>query len=81
MLSVTSRQIKAARALLGWSAKELAERCGIHCVTLARIESGRSKASKLSAAAIARVVTEAGLEILREDDDGGIGVRLRHRGT
>jgi transcriptional regulator with XRE-family HTH domain len=78
---VTSRQIKAARALLGWTGKELAEKSGVHVVTIARIETGRSKASKLSAAAIERAVTEAGLEVIHENGDGGVGVRLRNNGA
>jgi hypothetical protein len=35
---VSSTQIKAARAMLGWSAIELADRCGIGSATIKRYE-------------------------------------------
>ena len=36
---VSSRQIKAARYLLGWTAKELAEACDVSQVTIKRYEA------------------------------------------
>ncbi len=35
-----SEQIRAARALLGWSARELADRTGLHSTTVQRMEAG-----------------------------------------
>ncbi len=35
---LTKGQIRAARAFLGWSAKELAERAGVHRTTVQRVE-------------------------------------------
>ena len=64
MISV--RQIKAARALLGWSATELAERCGIGSATVKRYElqDGYPKATVQNLAAIQAVFEEAGVEFL-----------------
>ncbi len=35
---LTSQQIRAARGLLRWSARELAERAGVHLSTVQRME-------------------------------------------
>jgi len=35
---ISGRQIRAARALLGWSGQELADKCGISLKTLRRYE-------------------------------------------
>jgi transcriptional regulator with XRE-family HTH domain len=35
---ISGRQIRAARALLGWSGKKLADKCGISLKTLRRYE-------------------------------------------
>ncbi len=77
---VTTRQVKAARALLGWSQADLAEKSGVSEPTVARLESedgelgGRERtAEKLRAA-----ITAAGIEFI-DEDGGGLGVRLRKR--
>ena len=64
MISV--RQIKAARALLGWSATELAERSGIGSATVKRYElqDGYPKATVQNLAAIQAVFEESGVEFL-----------------
>ena len=64
MISV--RQIKAARALLGWSATELAERCGIGSATVKRYElqEGYPKATVQNLAAIQAVFEDSGVEFM-----------------
>jgi transcriptional regulator with XRE-family HTH domain len=37
---VTREQIRAARAVLGWSARDLAERTGVAANTVSRFENG-----------------------------------------
>ena len=37
---ITSGQIRAARAMLGWSGKDLAERSGVGLATIRRAEAG-----------------------------------------
>jgi transcriptional regulator with XRE-family HTH domain len=77
---VTTRQVKAARALLGWSQADLAEKSGVSEPTVARLESvdgdlgGREDtAEKLQAS-----LKAAGIEFI-DEDGGGRGVRLRNR--
>lgn len=79
-LVITPAQIRAARALLGWQQKELAERCGLSEVAIKNIERGRSDPRSSSLAAIIKAFDEAGLVFLQPGDimrGGGIGVRLK----
>jgi transcriptional regulator with XRE-family HTH domain len=81
---VTGRQIRAARALLGWSAAELARRSGISWTTLQRAEAaaGIPLARAHTLDAIQRALEEGGIEIIEDgnrSNGGGPGVRLRRR--
>jgi predicted transcriptional regulator len=75
---VTTRQIKAARALLAWSQADLADHSGISEPTIARLESvdgelgGREDTTQKLRAAI----ETAGIEFIAQNG-GGPGVRLR----
>jgi transcriptional regulator with XRE-family HTH domain len=72
---VSPEQIRAARALLGWSRERLAGTAGISPNSVARVETGKPcRASTL--AAIQTALEYAGVEFAR---DGTGGVRLRHR--
>jgi transcriptional regulator with XRE-family HTH domain len=76
MISV--RQMKAARALVGWSQSDLAAASGVSEPTIARLESedgpigGRADTSKKLITALEK----AGIEFIAENG-GGSGVRLR----
>ena len=75
---VTTRQIKAARALLGWSQGDLAQHSSISEPTIARLESvdgpvaGRPK----TADKIRGALEKAGIQFI-DENGGGRGVRLR----
>ena len=77
---ITTRQIKAARALLGWSQRDLANASGISEPTIARLESidgnfgGRVKTAKKISDAI-----EAAGVVFIDENGGGAGVRLKRR--
>jgi transcriptional regulator with XRE-family HTH domain len=73
----TVEQIKAARALLGWSQEDLAEHSGISLPTVRRFEAR----SKLRVSEDARLKLEAALEAVGiEFTNGGApGVRLRRK--
>jgi len=75
---VTTRQIKAARALLGWSQSDLAKRSGVSEPTIARLESvdGELRGREETAEKIRVAIEEAGLVFL-EENGGGPGVRIR----
>ena len=77
---VTTRQIKAARALLGWSQATLAQRSGVSEPTIARLESedGRLGGREGTGDKIRTAIEAAGVEFI-EENGGGLGVRLRKR--
>ena len=77
---MTTRQIKAARALLGWSQADLAERSRVSEPTVARLESvdGELGGRESTADKIRAAIESAGIEFIQENG-GGPGVRLRKR--
>jgi len=74
---VSIRQIKAARALLGWSQKDLAEAAGISEPTIKRLEAndGELGGREGTAAAIKLALEADGVQFIPENG-GGAGVRL-----
>jgi transcriptional regulator with XRE-family HTH domain len=77
---VTTRQVKAARALLGWSQADLAKKSGVSEPTVARLESvdGELGGREHTAEKLQAAIKAAGIEFIGEDG-GGLGVRLRKR--
>jgi transcriptional regulator with XRE-family HTH domain len=77
---VTTRQVKAARALLGWSQADLASHSGISEPTVARLEStvGKLGGREGTAEKIRRAIVAAGVDFI-DENGGGPGVRLRKR--
>jgi predicted transcriptional regulator len=75
---ITGRQIRAARALLGWSQQTLADRAVVSLNALARFESGNvdSRASTLKS--VRNALAKAGIEFLGVTD-ADEGVRLISR--
>ena len=70
-------QIRAARALLGWSQSKLARSAGIGLATLQRIEQneGVVKGNFSTVLKIQQVLEQAGIRFI-DDESGEIGVRL-----
>ena len=70
------RQIRAARGLLHWSARVLAERAGVSLSTVQRMEraGGPVTGDTASVRRVQHVLERAGVEFLADDD--GLGVRL-----
>ena len=75
-----SSQIRAARALLGWSQGKLARVAGIGLTTLQRVEQneGVVKGNFSTVLKIQKALEQAGIHFT-EDDTGEIGVRLKMR--
>ncbi len=73
---MTSEHVRAARALLRWEQKELAERSGVSLPTIKRLETqpGVLGAYAGTVAAIRRTLEDQGIEFQNED---ACGVRLR----
>lgn len=79
MTRVTTGQIKAARALLGWSQGDLAAASSLSAPTVKRIESkgGEIGGRADTAARVIAALEKAGAEFIPQDGVGGVGVRLR----
>ncbi|AZO65822.1 MULTISPECIES: helix-turn-helix domain-containing protein [unclassified Mesorhizobium] len=72
---VTSAQVRAARGLLNWTVRDLAERSGVHRNTVTRIETEATPPGH-SISAVQAALEAAGVEFIPENG-GGAGVRLR----
>jgi len=78
---IDDRQIRAARALVGWSQSDLAEASGLSLPTVKRMETlgpGRSSAANVDA--VEKALGAAGIAFIPENG-GGVGVRLREPET
>ena len=75
---ITAEQIRGARAMLRWSAKQLAEQAGLSWPTVQRMESTQGVPSGLSKnlELVQRALEDAGV-IFIDEDELGPGVRLR----
>ncbi len=76
---LTSQQIRSARGLLRWSARELAERAGVHLATVQRMErsDGTIRGTVRTVVRVERALEAEGIDFL--PDNGGPGVRLKKR--
>ena len=77
---LSSPQIRAARALIRWSAEDLAKETALSVTTIRRAELAESETSLTSAndRAIRQALEAAGVEFI-DENGGGPGVRLRER--
>jgi transcriptional regulator with XRE-family HTH domain len=75
---LTSSQIRAARALLRWSAEELARQTLLSVATIRRAEltEGSTSMTATNDMAVRRALEAAGVEFI-DENGGGPGVRLR----
>ena len=73
---ITARQIRAARALLGWSQQQLADAAIVSLNALARLEKGIVDSRVSTVLAIQKALAKAGIEFLSADQKGE-GVRLK----
>ena len=74
---LTPAQLRAARALVGWSRETLAEKAGVSAQTVTGFEllSADSRISTLHK--MRRALETAGIRFIDEDEEGGPGVRLQ----
>lgn len=76
--SLTSGQMRAARALLRWSAEDLARASAVSVTTIRRAELAEEETSMTAPnnSAVRRALEGAGVEFI-DENGGGPGVRLR----
>ncbi|MBL8559449.1 MAG: helix-turn-helix transcriptional regulator [Hyphomonadaceae bacterium] len=78
---LTAGQIRAARGLLDWSQKQLADATKLSVQTIKRMEGTRGPEASTSANvdAVRRALEDSGIVFLdpKSKADGGAGVRLK----
>jgi transcriptional regulator with XRE-family HTH domain len=70
---LTPMQLRAARALVGWSREELAEKAGIAAVTVRAFELLGADSKQSTILKMRRAIEAAGVELLDEDQTKGAG--------
>ena len=80
MKNLSSAQIRAARALIRWSASDLARVSAVGVTTIRRAELMENETTMTAAnnSAVRRALEGAGVEFI-DENGGGPGVRLRNR--
>jgi len=75
---LTSAQIRAARALLRWSAEDLSRHSAVSLRTIRRAELAEQQTTMTAAndLAVRHALESAGVEFT-DENGGGVGVRLR----
>jgi len=75
---ISAAQIRAARALLEWTRKELSDASGVSESTIADFEKGRNKSMLTeNAGKLVAAFAKAGVEFTDADKTHGAGVRWK----
>ena len=77
-MGISSAQLRAARALLRWSAQELANASKVGVATIRRVEviEGEIPVTSANEAALRKALETAGVVFI-DENGGGSGVRFR----
>jgi len=73
---IDGRQVRAARAMLGWSREELLDASGISMSALLRMEGNTTDSRTSTLNKVVKALSLAGIEFVTPDD-GAIGVMLK----
>lgn len=73
---IDGRQIRAARAMLGWSREELLDASGISMSALLRMEGNLADSRSSTLNKVVKALSLAGVEFVTRGD-GAIGVMIR----
>ena len=76
-MSISAEQSKAARALIGWSRRQLAEASQVSERTLIDFERGARQPHRRTLFDLRRALEEAGIVFIDQSEEGGPGVRLK----
>jgi transcriptional regulator with XRE-family HTH domain len=80
LFELTSEQIRAARMLLRWEQRDLAEASGISLPSVKRLETqpGPLSAQERTLTELRKALEKAGVEFIPENG-GGAGVRMKKK--
>jgi len=81
-MAISSAHLRAARALLRWSALDLAKASKVSVATIRRVEvmDGQIPVTSANEAALRTALEGAGIEFI-DENGGGLGVRFKKRQT
>ena len=71
---MSPEQSRAARAWLGWSQSDLADRAGVAKNTVQGFESGQRHLTRNNIAALRRAIETEGIRLLFDDDGSATGI-------
>jgi len=76
---INQEQIRAARAMLKWTSKDLAEKANLSLPTIQRMEGKKGTGSSLgkNLIAVQKALEKAGIIFIAADDNNGAGVRFK----
>ena len=74
---MTGNQLRAARALIGWSQAQVAEAAGLSVPTIKRAEGQAALSASAEAVAAIRAALEAAGVVFLPENGNGPGVALR----
>jgi transcriptional regulator with XRE-family HTH domain len=74
---LTPMQLRAARAFVGWSREELAEKSGVPAITTKQFENGDTDPRLSTLHKWRRALEAAGVIFIDPDEKDGPGVRLK----
>jgi transcriptional regulator with XRE-family HTH domain len=74
---ILSAQLRAARALVGWSREDLAKASGVPAPTIRDFELGNTDPKQGTVQKWRRALEAAGVEFQEETEASGPGVRLK----
>jgi transcriptional regulator with XRE-family HTH domain len=78
-MAITPAQIRAARALLGWTLDELSEKSGISRRTLTDLESGTHKPQRRTLDKLRACHAKHGIAFVSVDDQPGGVILIKPR--
>ena len=73
---IDGRQIRAARAILGWTREDLLAASGISMSALLRMEGGLADSRGSTLNKVVKALAKVGIEFVTRDD-GAIGIILK----
>ena len=79
-IMITPAQCRAARGLLNWTQRELADQAGVGIVTVRQFEAAMNEPRRATLDVIKRAFEAAGIEFITPDE-GGVALRLRSSHT
>lgn len=73
---MTPEQCRAARAWMDWTQQELAERASVSLSTVRDFEKGRHAPIANNIAAIRRVIENAGIQLVFDENETAVGISM-----